>query len=181
MRQHNVEIKARISDFGEIGNIASEIAGGAPEVLNQVDTYFNVSRGRLKLRQYEGVCELIYYERPDTRSPKHSAYERFPVESAEQLKRILNSAIGIRAVVCKQRFVYIYNDVRIHLDTVEGLGQFLELEAVSREGISMSECRSRVEDLLGKFKVKESDLVEVSYCDLLEQRYPKAGEQAFTR
>lgn len=169
-RLRNVEIKARVLDFIESGRTASEIAGEAPQVLNQVDTYFNVSRGRLKLREDEYGCEIIYYERPDSKGPKRCDYDRFPVESQEGLKDILTSALGVKAVVRKQRLVYIHDNVRIHLDTVEGLGHFLELEAVAHEGTGPSECRSRVKDLLSKFKVKKPDLVKGSYCDLLEQR-----------
>lgn len=164
----NVEIKARVSDFVESGRTAFEIAGGAPQVLNQVDTYFNVSRGRFKLREDEDGCEIIYYERPDSKGPKRCDYNRFPVESPEGLKRILTSALGVRAVVRKQRLVYIHDNVRIHLDTVDGLGHFLELEAVAQEDTSMSGCGARVKDLLSKFKVRKSDLLEGSYCDLLE-------------
>ena len=173
-RLRNVEIKARVSDFVESGRTASEIAGGAPQVLNQVDTYFNVSRGRLKIREDEDGCEIIYYERPDSKGPKRCDYSRIPVESPEGLKSILTSALGVRAVVRKQRLVYIHDNVRIHLDTVEGLGHFLEIEAVADKDMSISECRARVKDLLSKFKVGKSDLLECSYCDLLEYKQPDA-------
>lgn len=165
--RHNIEIKARVSDFERCERIAAEIAGGPPQVLNQVDTYFNVRKGRLKLREYENACELIYYERPDTGEPKQSDYERYPLGSPDAIKRMLDSALGIRAVVRKQRLVYIHKNVRIHLDTVEGLGHYLELEAVVDPQTDISECTSRVNELLSRFNVKASEVVALSYGDLL--------------
>lgn len=166
--QNNIEIKARISDFEKCCRIAAEIAGGAPQVLNQIDTYFFVRKGRLKLREDESGNELIYYERPDVGEPKRSDYERYLLESPEAIKRILDSALGVRVVVRKQRLVYIRENVRIHLDKVEGLGHFLELEAVVDMNTDIMECTSRVNELLGRFEVKDSEIVALSYSDLLE-------------
>jgi len=164
----NIEMKARVSDFAQCGLIAAELAGGEPQVLNQTDTYFNVRKGRLKLREDENVCELIYYERPDVSETKRSDYDRYPLTSPRQLARTLHSALGTKVVVRKQRLVYLHRNVRIHLDTVEGLGHFLELEAVVDAQTDISECASRVNELLGRFNIKDCDMVASSYCDLLE-------------
>jgi len=115
-------------------------------------------------------AELVYYERPEASGPKRCDYERLPVASANPLKQILASAIGIRTVVRKQRLVYLSGNVRIHLDTVEDLGHFLELEAVVGEEGTPAECAARVNALLERLDVNSKALLGGSYCDLMEEQ-----------
>ena len=131
----NVEIKARIGSTRELEPRVRAIAGAAPVELHQADVFFHCGQGRLKLRRHSGgAAELIYYRRPDTPGPRESRYLRTEVADAAGLERQLAGAYGIRAMVRKRRLVYISGRTRIHLDEVEGLGHFLELEVVLADG-----------------------------------------------
>jgi len=171
----NIEIKARVTDPAELGRLAAEAADGEPRVLEQIDTYFDSATGRLKLREEGRFAELIYYERSDSGGPRPSTYERIPVERPDELKRVLSSALGTRAVVRKRRLLFMCGNVRIHLDTVEGLGQFIELEGVAADPSELSGCESQVVELLDVLGIADEDLVPVSYSDLLMERQQKSA------
>ena len=166
----NIEIKARLKSVSCAEPIASEFAGSGPHArLLQVDTYFNVPDGRFKLREEGGTGELIYYRRPDTPGPGRCEYVIASIDSPAEVKEVLEAALGISCVVRKQRTVYLYQNVRIHLDQVEGLGAFLEFEAVMPEGSPDSEGESLLLDLMRAFGLEQADLVDCSYCDLMKQ------------
>jgi predicted adenylyl cyclase CyaB len=165
----NIEIKARVRDFSEICRRAAQLSGTHAEVIPQEDTFFNTSRGRLKLRVLsEEKGQLIYYTRPDREGPKRSDYHISLTSDPENLKRVLELAYGIRGVVRKTRYLYIVGQTRVHLDNVEGLGQFMELEVVTGEGQSDAEGQLIAEDLMAALGVERSDLLEGAYMDLLE-------------
>jgi predicted adenylyl cyclase CyaB len=135
--------------------------------MHQIDTYFVVPHGRLKLREIEGErAELIHYYRPDTLVAHPSDYVIARVSDPGSLKDALSRALGLRVVVEKRRELYLWGHTRIHLDEVTGLGSFLELETViadqTREEAER-ECRE-VQAALG---IREEDLVSGSYADLL--------------
>lgn len=169
----NVEIKARVSDSGEVRRALSGIVGDeAPQMLEQTDTYFDFKRGRLKIRETNGTsrrAELIFYSRPDSSLPCVSDYEIFRVANAEALKTALSKAHGVKSVVRKVREVYLLEDVRIHLDEVDGLGSFLEIEACLT--CDDPEClgEKKVNELLAALNIDHGSLVEGSYGDLVEQ------------
>jgi predicted adenylyl cyclase CyaB len=166
----NIEIKARLHDFDEIRHRAEELSDTPVEVIPQEDTFFNTSQGRLKLRvvsQDQG--QLIYYTRPDQEGPKRSDYHISLTSDPENLKRVLELAFGIRGVVRKTRYLYLVGQTRVHLDDVEGLGQFLELEVVMRVGQSDAEGQSIAEGLMAVLGVERGDLLEGAYMDLLEK------------
>jgi predicted adenylyl cyclase CyaB len=166
----NIEIKARLHDIDEIRHRAEELSDTPVEVIPQEDTFFNTSQGRLKLRvvsQDQG--QLIYYTRPDQEGPKRSDYHISLTSDPENLKRVLELAFGIRGVVRKTRYLYLVGQTRVHLDDVEGLGQFLELEVVMREGQSDVEGQSIAEGLMAVLGVERGDLLEGAYMDLLEK------------
>ncbi len=165
----NIEIKARVRDFDVIRRRAEALADTPCQVIPQEDTFFNVPRGRLKLRRLAPQQgQLIYYERPDQDGPKRSDYHISLTTDPENLIRVLELAYGIRGVVKKIRYLYLVGQTRIHLDDVEGLGQFMELEVVMRDGQLDSEGQAIAEDLIYKLGVLESDLLEGAYMDLLE-------------
>jgi predicted adenylyl cyclase CyaB len=167
----NIEIKARVLDFAEIRRRAEALADSPCEVIPQEDTFFNVDRGRLKLRVLApGHGQLIYYLRPDQDGPKRSDYQLALTTEPEDLKRVLESAYGIRGVVTKTRYLYLVGQTRVHLDDVDGLGQFMELEVVLRDGQSDAEGQGITEDLMQRLGVLQSDLLEGAYMDLLEGR-----------
>ena len=167
----NLEIKARLGDLAEARGIAEELATHSGGTLWQRDTYFCTPRGRLKLREFDGEPpQLIGYSRDDQAGPKTSLYYLVPVLEPEALREALASVLGTRCVVTKRRELYFYDEVRIHLDEVESLGSFLELEAVlgDRSEAALAQAQAKVERLMAGFGIAASDLVSESYVDLME-------------
>jgi predicted adenylyl cyclase CyaB len=165
----NIEIKARARNFDEIKARAEKLSNKPVNVIPQEDIFFNTPQGRLKLRILSGEkSQLIYYTRPDQEGPKRSDYHIFHTSDPERLKRVLELAYGIRGSVKKTRYLYLVGQTRVHLDDVEGLGHFMELEVVMLEGQSDAEGQAIAEDLLERLGVARSDLLEGAYMDLLE-------------
>jgi predicted adenylyl cyclase CyaB len=165
----NIEIKARLRDFDDIRRRAEELSDAPGEIIPQEDTFFNTPQGRLKLRvlsKDEG--QLIYYRRPDQEGPKRSDYHISRTSDPENLKRVLELAYGIRGIVRKTRYLYLVGQTRVHLDDVEGLGRFMELEVVMGEAQSDAEGQAIAEGLMNALGVERSDLLEGAYMDLLE-------------
>src|SRR5690349_10020729 len=127
----NIEIKARVSDFEHKCALAERLSGAPPQLITQRDTFFPCAHGRLKLRQLaENEGQLIAYSRPDTTGSKQSDYLICPTATPALLLETLGTALGTGVVVAKKRSLYLVGQTRIHLDQVEGLGTFLELEVV---------------------------------------------------
>jgi predicted adenylyl cyclase CyaB len=167
----NVEIKARASDFTAQRERAAELSGGPSEVLHQEDTFFRSRRGRLKLRKFsEDSGELIHYERADSEGPSESRYLIIPTREPEVLKGALTKGLGAVGTVVKRREVFLVEGTRIHADEVDGLGRFLELEAVLGPGESREAGERRVRELAGVLGISDSDLVDSAYIDLLLER-----------
>ena len=165
----NIEIKASVRNFDEICRRAASLSDTSVELIPQEDIFFNTPRGRLKLRILsENRGQLIYYSRPDQEGPKRSDYFVSPTTDPESLKRVLTLAYGMRGIVRKTRYLYLVGQTRVHLDDVEGLGQFMELEVVMQEGQSDAEGQAVAEDLMARLGVETSDLLEGAYMDLLE-------------
>jgi homotetrameric cytidine deaminase len=166
--QRNVELKAHDPDPAR--TLARALAAGAEErgVLRQRDTYFAVPRGRLKLREEEpGGAVLIAYERPDEGAERVSDYRLVPVPEPEPLRAALTAANGVAVVVDKRRRLLLWErTVRIHLDEVDGLGSFLEIEAVAEPGSDLSRERDQVARLRALLEVRDDALLEGSYADL---------------
>ena len=141
------------------------------ELIFQEDTFFNTPQGRLKLRVLsEDRGQLIYYTRPDQQGPKRSEYQISHTSTPTSLRRVLALAYGIRGVVRKTRHLYLVGQTRVHLDDVEGLGQFVELEVMMEEGQSDAEGQQIAGDLMASLGVESTDLLEGAYMDLLESR-----------
>lgn len=166
----NIEIKARVQDFPGIKSRAEQLSDTPVEVILQEDIFFNVPQGRLKLRVLApDRGQLIFYTRPDREGPKRSEYYISHTSDPESLKRVLELAYGVRGVVKKTRYLYLVGQTRVHLDDVEGLGQFMELEVVLREGQGDAEGQAVAEGLMASLGVERSDLLEGAYMDLLEK------------
>jgi predicted adenylyl cyclase CyaB len=166
----NIEIKARVTDFEGMKSSASSLSDNPVRVIPQEDTFFKTNKGRLKLRVLSSeLGYLIYYERPDQNGPKRSDYILAETRDPENLKRALSMALGLRGVVSKTRYLYLVGQTRIHLDDVEGLGHFLELEVVLHNGQSDAEGLAIAEDLMQRLGVDQTDLLEGAYMDLIEQ------------
>jgi predicted adenylyl cyclase CyaB len=165
----NIEIKARVRDFAALQSRAAALSETPVEVIPQEDTFFHSPTGRLKLRQLAPArAQLVYYERPDQDGPKRSNYHLFETDDPQNLKTTLAFALGVRGVVRKTRRLYLAGQTRIHLDDVEGLGQFMELEVVLRPDQSDEDGRQVAADLMEKLGVLPGDLLEGAYMDLLE-------------
>ena len=167
----NIEIKARAHDFKAIRSRAEELSDTPVEVIPQVDTFFSTSKGRLKLRELSpSRGQLIYYERPDQDGPKRSDYHIFETRDPVNLKTTLSLALGERGVVRKTRYLYLVGQTRVHLDDVEGLGQFMELEVVLSPQQSDEDGQAIAEDLMNKLGIEKGDLLENAYMDLMENK-----------
>lgn len=165
----NIEIKARARNFDEIRRRAEELSDTPVEMILQEDIFFNTPQGRLKLRILsENQGQLIYYARPDQEGPKRSDYQIFHTSNPADLNHVLELAYGIRGIVRKMRYLYLVGQTRVHLDDVEGLGQFMELEVVMQEGQTDVEGQAIAEELMASLGVEKGDLLEGAYMDLLE-------------
>lgn len=164
----NIEIKARCPDLDRARDTARRLGAREAGVLLQTDVYFQVARGRLKLRMFDsGPGELIYYERPDDRGLRRSDYFISPVEDPVRERAVLESALGVPVIVRKRRELWLLDGIRIHLDDVDELGRFVEFEVLVREGESEEERRGVADRLCTEFGVARDECIGGSYADLL--------------
>lgn len=168
MSHINIEIKASCKDPERVKGILQTYGAEFKGIDHQVDTYFRVPKGRLKLREGDIEQFLIHYDREDEHGPKQSNVTLFPVPPNSSLKEILTKSLGVLVVVDKQRGIYFIDNVKFHIDQVEQLGSFVEIEAIDMTGNIgrerlMAQCQ-HYSRLLG---VSENDLQAQSYSDLL--------------
>ena len=161
----NIELKARLRDRGHALGVCTELGAAPKGDIHQVDTYFVVPRGRLKLREAEpGRTELVCYERPDLPGPKGCDYLLEPATAG--LKALLAESLGVLAVVEKTRTLFLWENVRIHLDQVAGLGDFIEFEAVLDDTHGDADGRQKLARLTAAFELDPEARVSVSYLEL---------------
>lgn len=164
----NIEVKARIESVESLLPVAAEIADEGPIEIHQDDTFFACPNGRLKLRAFsEHDGQLIFYQRPDRAGPKESFYVISPTSSPDTIRQLLSLAYGEIGRVRKHRTLFLAGRTRIHLDKVEELGDFLELEVVLAEGEPNEAGVSVARELLEQLAVSPHQLVEEAYVDLL--------------
>ncbi|MEZ4700041.1 MAG: class IV adenylate cyclase [Rhodothermales bacterium] len=175
----NIEIKARCADHAPIRAYLESAGAHYAGLDRQIDTYFRVPEGRLKLRQGNVEQALIFYRRPDQAGPKRSDVVLHPADAAtsESLRHTLTAALGVLVVVDKRRHIFFIDNVKFHLDAVEGLGSFVEIEAIDRDGsIGVDRLRAACETYMEAFAIAPEDLVEVSYSDLMLGQSPSAPQ-----
>ncbi|WP_367155960.1 class IV adenylate cyclase [Methylomonas sp. HYX-M1] len=166
----NIEIKARLDSIAAVLPLAAQLADQGPFEIIQDDTFFVCANGRLKLREFAGGDgELIFYRRPDALGPKASHYLLVPTREPETLRQVLTQAYGQIGRVRKHRTLFLAGRTRIHLDCVQGLGDFLELEVVLAEHEAEAAGVAEAEDLLARLAIKRNQRIEVAYPDLLRQ------------
>jgi len=166
----NIEVKARCADLVAARRAARQIGARRQGLLLQTDTYFNVRRGRLKLREIRGErAELIWYQRPNRAAARDSDYVIVPVADPAALKMALCLGLGMRSVVRKRRELWMYRNVRIHLDQVEQLGSFIELEAVISTNHSPAVSRRRLDVLVDALEIAKTDQLATSYGELIRR------------
>ena len=164
----NVEIKARITDYDKVKRLVEDLCHTPIYTEQQEDTFFNSSKGRLKLRESAGESAIIYYDRPNSYEPKQSDIAISFTENPDSLKSVLSKSNGIRGIINKKRILYKYGQTRIHLDDVEGLGNFIELEVVLEHNQTSKDGETIAYNLMNKFDIQKTDLIDIAYIDLIE-------------
>jgi len=164
----SVEIKARVDGFAGLRAVLERLATGPAVSLAQEDTFFPCRTGRLKLRRFSASSgELIHYVRPDAAGPKESAFLRVATSEPDRLRDLLGAAHGTAGVVRKQRIVYVVGRTRVHLDDVEGVGTFLELEVQLAPGEALDKGEREARELMARLGLRDDQLVRGAYVDLL--------------
>jgi predicted adenylyl cyclase CyaB len=164
----NIEIKARIESVDAVLPRARTLAGCDAELIEQDDSFFTVPRGRLKLREFaDGSAELIHYHRPDSAEAKASDYVRTPVTEPQSMREALTRGCGLLGRVRKRRWLLLVGQTRVHLDRVEGLGDFMELEVVLRNKQGDAEGVAIAEALMEQLGLQLAPRLAGAYLDLL--------------
>ena len=168
----NVEIKARVANPNHLLDAVIGVADRGPTVFAQDDTFFVCPTGRLKLRAFsEHEGQLIFYVRADSESPKLSDYVIAPTSDPDALREALARAYGVAGRVRKTRTLFFAGKTRIHLDDVEDLGHFVELEVVLDDDQDLEDGSAIARDLMTRIGIAQTDLVTHAYVDLLAKRY----------
>ena len=172
MRMHlNVEIKANCSNPERVREILEHRGAEYKGPDNQIDTYFKVSNGRLKLREGNIENFLVFYERDNQEGPKDSKVILYKSSPDSSLKDALVNACGELIVVDKQRHIYFIDNVKFHVDSVKNLGNFCEIEAIDKVGnIGREKLLQQCEQYMKLLDIKKEDLISCSYSDLLIQQ-----------
>lgn len=164
----NIEFKAICNDLGAAENILQRQTPFFKGIDHQLDTYFNVPNGRLKLREGNIENALIHYERENTARSKSSHVLLYQHQPDENLKAILTKALGIKAVVDKQRKIYFIGNVKFHFDTVNKLGTFIEVEAIDKDcSLGKEKLQEQCDYYADLFKIDKDDFMSVSYSDMI--------------
>jgi len=166
----NVEIKAKVDDLASVRAEAQRLAEEGFVILKQEDTFFQCERGRFKLRRLpeSAEAELIYYERADAAGPRESRYLVHRTSDPQGLCAALSAALGVVGIVRKRRTLYLIGPTRVHLDEVEGLGNFVELEVVLQPDQDVSDGVAIARDLMQKLGISPTHLIDKAYIDLLD-------------
>jgi len=164
----NVEIKARIENVALLTPKVAAIASEGPLEIAQDDTFFACDNGRLKLRAFSTDSgELIFYKRVNQTGPKESFFLRSPTTSPETLRESLSLAYGQIGRIRKYRTLFLVGRTRVHLDRVEGLGHFLELEVMLVDDEPTEQGVREANDIMGQLGIQPGQLVEGAYLDLM--------------
>lgn len=164
----NVEIKARCSDTGFVRDYLLLAKARFAGTDLQTDTYFNVSKGRLKLREGNIENNLIFYTRDNQSGPKQSDFRLVAVPDPQALREALTLSCGIKTVVRKSRQIYYLANVKFHIDEVEQLGSFMEIEAFNNDGqLSVARLEEQCSFYMNELRVTGADLLDRSYSDML--------------
>lgn len=167
----NIEFKAATNRLAELEILLKQFNPLFIGEDHQVDTYFNVQPGRLKLREGNIENALIHYEREDFAGAKTSHVLLYQHQPDKVLKEILIKTLGIKTVVDKRRKIYFINNVKFHFDTVDGLGTFIEVEAIDKDGtIGREKLQAQCDEYAALFKIEAADFCALSYSDMVLQK-----------
>lgn len=175
----NIEIKARCQDSDLIRGILKDKNARFIGVDSQTDVYFKTNHGRLKLRKGNIENCLIFYDRENKKGPKHSKVILFNTPKDSLLESILRNAYGVLVEVKKKREIYFIDNVKFHIDEVEFLGNFVEIEAIDKDGsIGKEKLMLQCREYMNLFKIQEKDLIQISYSDLLLKNIKNKNQNA---
>lgn len=167
----NIEFKASTNKLSALEALLLELQPRFIGEDHQIDTYFNVSRGRLKLREGNIEHALIQYDRENSSASKSSEYVLYQCQPGSSLKDALTRSLGIKAVVDKHRKIYFIDNVKFHFDNVVGLGQFVEVEATDMNGtIAAEKLQAQCNHFAALFNIAAEDLIAVSYSDMVLEK-----------
>ena len=172
MKLLNFEFKAHLHDAPHVRATLKRLRARSLGTDRQVDTYFRVLAGRLKIREGRIENSLIFYQRTNSARARRSTVEMMLLPRRNSVRAILSRALGVLAVVDKQREIYFVGNVKIHLDRVRGLGTFVEVEAMTRTG-DIRKVRAQAARFRRLFAIPAADIVPQSYSDLILQKRPK--------
>ena len=172
MKLLNFEFKAHLHDAAHVRATLKRLRARFLGTDRQVDTYFRVSVGRLKIREGRIENSLIFYERTNSAHARRSNVEMLLLPRRNSVRAMLSRALGILAVVDKRREIYFVGNVKIHLDRVRGLGNFVEVEAMTRSG-DIRKVRSQATKFQKLFAISAADIVPLSYSDLILKKRKK--------
>ncbi len=168
MKALNIEIKAKCTDLEKIRAILTKLQAHFIGTDHQIDTYFKVNTGRLKLREGDIENALIHYYRPNQAGPKKSEVILYKSAPNSSLKEVLGASLGVLTIIDKQRSIYFIDNVKFHLDEVKTLGTFVEIEAIDTEGSrNEKQLKAQCEQYIQLFEIKNENLVDKSYSDLM--------------
>ena len=163
---HNVEFKAELRDVAAAEAVCRKMEAQDIGVLEQTDTYYKVPTGRLKKRVCPGEpTEYIFYDRPDRLTPKLSHFTIYA--ESEALRRFGSQPLPEWVVVKKRRTLYLLDGLRIHLDAVEGLGNFIEFEALVSPHQNVAQCHRRIAEMRERFGPVLGEAISCGYSDML--------------
>lgn len=173
MTHLNIEIKAHCKKLDEVRQFLQENNADFRGTDYQVDTYFIVPNGRMKLRRGKIENSLIFYDRPNEPGLKRSEVTLYSTDSvgAARLYETLTSALEILVVVNKQREIYFIENVKFHLDTIQDLGSFIEIEAISADGVTEEILYQQCQKYMDSLGINPVDLAQTSYSDMLMEKY----------
>jgi len=162
----NLELKSKYHNLERLRNLVREIGAEHQKTMCQRDTYFAVPKGRLKLRETDGEpAQLIYYEREDKNESKYSNYFISEISNPVAFKRVMIAALGVKIEVTKIRELWMFRNTRIHIDGVDGLGDFVELETVIDKQTD-EEAQEEHQFVKEKLEIDDAELIAVSYGDM---------------
>lgn len=164
----NIEMKANCENPDRIRNTLQGLGADFEGADRQIDTYYNVNQGRMKLREGDIENYLIHYERPDQEGPKEARIMLYETDPGTDLKQLLEAALGHWCVVRKSREIYYIENVKFHIDSVEELGSFVEIEAIDRTGdLDKETLRDQCNHYMDRLEINSDQLIDRSYSDLI--------------
>ncbi|NHJ49800.1 MAG: class IV adenylate cyclase [Asgard group archaeon] len=166
----DIEIKARYKDHNKAREFLKANGARFHGIDQQIDVYFKVKNGRLKLRKGEIENALVYYTRDNVKDIKVSEYYLYHSQDPELLESILRHSLGVLIEVRKKREMHYIDNIKFNLDVVDELGTFIEIEAMTDDESDFQKLKLKVEKLIEQLEIPQSAIQSHSYSDLLIEK-----------